>query len=114
MALTISRLIIDDEKTFTRLGSEGIEYARSCREGLTRLQQRGAYWDEVWLDFDLGDRDATPIINYLEEIRATQPFAEPICETIISCSMNPPGRQTIRLVLGRYYEIVEILPWEYL
>jgi hypothetical protein len=119
--MTVTRLIIDDSKTFTKLDPQGVEYARSCKEGLFRLKGDDAFWDEIWLDFDLGDGDAKPIINLLETYAELGQLCEsgglevtPVCKKIITCSMNPDGRKLIKLALGELYEVVEIQPWEYL
>lgn len=131
--MTVTRLIIDDSKTFTKLDPEGVEYARSCKEGLARLKGDDfeeseripgpvdVYWDEIWLDYDLGDDDANDIIDLLETYAKLGQLCEsgglevkPVCKKIISCSMNPDGRKLIKLALGELYEVVEIQPWEYL
>jgi hypothetical protein len=105
----VDRLIIDDLKTFTKLGSDDVTYARSCEEGLSAI--RSQVWDEIWLDFDLGDSDARPIINLLEMLAKED---KPAAHRIVPVSMNPHGRELMLLALFPFYDVVQITLQEYL
>jgi hypothetical protein len=104
-----SVLVIDDLRLFDRqkmgLGPDDrLTYARTSAQGLALLAAEP--WDELWLDYDLGeDDDANQILNYLE-----QRFYEerPVTlDVIFVHSANPVGAQRLVLALARYYPVIQ-------
>ena len=101
-------LIIDDLRLFDRqkmgLGPDDrLIYARTSAQGLALLATES--WDELWLDYDLGeDDDANRVLDYLERrFYEERPVALGV---IFVHSDNPVGAQRLALTLARYYPVV--------
>ncbi|MEP7091065.1 MAG: cyclic-phosphate processing receiver domain-containing protein [Nocardioidaceae bacterium] len=102
-------LVVDDLRTFPRLGAE---YARTSAEALVVLDQlvgSEAVLDELWLDHDLGTGadgaldDIGPVVDWLCE-RAF--FGEaPRIGVVVVHTSNPVGARMIDAALQRWYPV---------
>ncbi len=90
-------LIIDDLRVFDI--KEGDRIARTFSEGIQALQE--GPWDLLLLDHDLGDPDPRhtgyDVLCWLEQSPQFLP------QEIQLITMNPVGRQKMKLVINKLY-----------
>jgi hypothetical protein len=100
-------LVVDDMKSFPFPETTEVVYARTLADGLKELDSRD-YWDELWLDHDLGGwDDIRPLVRVLEE-RAHEGKQKDV-GLVVVCSLNGPGARWIIDTLQRYYPVARCM-----
>ena len=95
----IRRLVVDDWRVFGFPAT----YARTDEDAIYYLQTEA--WDEVWLDFDLGQdghqriMTTVPVAIYLEK------NYKPSIQRIYVHSDNPAGASYLVRALERWYDV---------
>lgn len=93
-------LVVDDLRTFGFAAT----YARTATQALSLLRTRGARYDEVWLDHDLGEGGEIRVVVEFLERRAFRGRAIPIGRIFVQ-SDNPSGAAWAVAGLERYYDV---------
>ena len=74
----------------------GMVLVKTIEKCLIQLKESGP-WDILCLDYDLGDRNATEITDYLEKNTDQLP------NEVYIVSFNPPGRKQLAEALEDYF-----------
>lgn len=98
-------LVIDDLRSFDPNREQAtVEYARDADSGIGKLRSALAddvFYDELWLDFDLGEDDRGPldVMPVVRELEQEPEYARVLGSVFIHTS-SPVGASRIAAALG--------------
>jgi hypothetical protein len=104
----MSVLVVDDERKFYF----DAEYARTLYDAV-RLLLGGREWDEVWLDFDMGNQVTTRQLVQQIERMASGGIVLPV-GFFVAHTANPVGREEIHRALDQFYKVYDLDAGKYL